>query len=300
MFPLIPFLTATAIATMPLCKAMVRAASDTDTKIQILRQCRCQARNGQDTCGTHKNFFNPSTWTLNVVYGNYFPSLSLDSQDPSTIFHVEHICETMLTKRIVLTQTDVNSIPAEDKNIDVMRVLSCFSSIHPLWNIKLVVKMLVHYTWLVVNQIPCENYLKSFIQNENMSGLMILRIFMPFWGKVTTMRPIIDLVLEELLDKNTKMYTLSLYHDKFLREYLTMDKYPDLDAYVSDRLLPLIHQNRKIARQIYKDRIDSMKEELMMKMWAPERIEAYYEKHGIFLLDECDPWLMAVAHGPRA
>lgn len=284
---------------MPLCKAMVRAASDTDAKIQILRQCRCQARNNQDTCSTHKNFFNTESWVLNVLCGNHFPSLCLGSQDLSTLYHVEHICETIMSKRVVLTQMDVKSIPAEDKNLDVMRVLSSFSSIHPFWNIKLLVKMLVHYTWLIANEIPCKKYLNSIIQNENMSGLMILRIFMPFWGKVTTMRPIIDCILEELLDNNTKMYTISMYNDKFLREYLTMDKISDVEAYISDRLLPLIHQNRKIARQIYKDRIDSMKEELMMKMWAPERIEAYYEKHGIFLLDECDPWLMAVAHGPR-
>ncbi len=299
---------------MPLCKAIVHAMSDVHPRSMIIRQCKSQARHGADTCRVHDDYFRTEPWMNRILCGENFPTLVLSSKDASTEVHKNHILETLRSKRVVMTHQDFRSIPNTEANMDIYRLLCGVSYIHPSWNILLLVRNFVHYVWLLAQNLPHKSYLDTILHNPNMTDLYILRLFIAYWAKCAKLRPIIDIVIRELLENDSKLFTVSLYSEKYILDFMSKKNanedsslIPELQKYMIEEILPIIRNNRKISRQICKDRIDtvnsalqmSVKEELVMKMWAPERIEAYYEKYGIFLLDEADPWLMAIAHGPR-
>ena len=274
------------------CKAMIH------TPTGEIRQCNNKPRHSQDTCRVHKHFFRKDIWISKVLYGRA-PFLSLRSKNSSSVFHANHICETIQSGRVILNKEDVKAIPQSDQYIDIFRLLCSFNCIHPVWNIRLLVKAVVHYVWLIAQGIPTNGYLDSIVNNENLSGLTAVRILLPYWSKVPKVRPILHIIFEDFLEHHSKTKSISLYSNKYILDVLTEDNLPDTKEYVSDLLLPIIVKNRKQNKKIYRDRLDAIKEELMMKMWAPERIEAYQEKYGIFLLDDLDEWLMATATGPR-
>jgi hypothetical protein len=299
---------------MPLCKAIVHTHADEAPRPMIIRQCKSQAMHGADTCRVHKDYFRTEPWMNRILCGENFPILVLSSKDASTEVHKKHILETLLSKRVILTHQYVKQIPNTEQNMDVYRLLCEVSYIHPSWNILLLVRNFVHYVWLLAQNLPHKSYLDSILHNPNMTDIYILRLFVSYWAKCSKLRPIIELVINDLLENDSKMFTVSLYSEKYLLDFMSNGKPTedaslilDVQKYMREVILPIIRENRQISRQICKDKLDtiqpalqmSVKEELMMKMWAPDYIESYYEKYGIFLLDECDPWLMATAHGPR-
>lgn len=274
------------------CKAMIQTGEG------VIRQCNNKPRHDQDTCRVHKNFFRKDIWISKVLYGQA-PILCSGCKNASSVFHANHIHETIQSGRVSLEKEDVKNIPNEDKYIDIYRLLCSSNRINPLWNIKLLVKTTIHYTWLIAQGLDVPYYFESVIENENMTGLTILRFFLPYWSSVRKFRPIIHSIIEQLFETNFKMLPIALYDEKFILNYLTQDNIPDVKEYVSELLIPMMFKDKKKIKKLYRARIDPLKEELMMKMWAPERIEAYQEKYGIFLLDDLDPWLMATATGPR-
>lgn len=274
------------------CQAMIQTGSGE------IRQCNNKPRHGLDTCRVHKDFFRKDKWISKVLYGQA-PILCSGCKNASSVFHANHIHTTIQSGRVVLEKEDVKAIPSEDKYIDIFRLLCSSNCINPLWNIKLLVRTTVHYTWLVAQGLNMPFYFDSILENENMTGLLVIRYFLPYWSVVPKVRPIIHCLIEQMFDTNYKMLPIALYDEKYILNYLTQDNLTDVKEYVSEVLIPMMFKDKKKIKKLYRMRIDSLKEELMMKMWSPERIEAYQEKYGIFLLDDFDTELMATGRGPR-
>ncbi len=275
--------------------------------------CKNHARHHHTTCSSHKHFYNKEQWKRMFfsLDSPYLPT-GVGYEQTTLVGRIEAAIQYSLTNDlIVLTPADCAGIPCPPPErfhllqaptaVDLWTILVSTGKVNPKWNENLTKFTLFHFarmrTPAVLDVAPSlEIRLGPFLKHPAMSPHKLLGYVLSLLYLIIRNRT----YSEEL--KQTSYQTVideftdhpSYKASTFLTDSILTQNISDVPAnimpdeqkqYLKNALLKAVRGKREGFKAFHHNHVEKFKEELVMKVFHPTKVEKWLTEGGFELLD---------------
>jgi len=274
--------------------------------------CQKQARNGHHTCYSHRNFYSKPYWK-NLFFSLDSPYLPLGVgySKESVVGRIEAaVVYALENNLVVLTQEDCATISCpppqqfhfqQQTAVDLWTILVRTGKVDPTWNIPLTkfciytfAKMRLPYLLDVAPSL--DKRLGAFLECPKIEPHKFMENVIGYLSLFLAQRNYPDTIKKETIQYVIREFT---EHPAFKRslflpsEILTQEiqRIPanllteEWRHYLTNIIVQDVRTKRQDVKAFHHQYVENFKEELVMKVFHPNRVEKWLEEGGFELLD---------------
>jgi hypothetical protein len=272
--------------------------------------CKLLPNEGEYVCRRHVDYFKAKKkrkkWINRYINPTVETSLLIGFQEGTHMHREETHIRNVTKKLIILTQEEVQRIPATNYNTDLYLLLCENQYINPLWNKRLLMLCIVVFVkrrqhtfqgfWPTV-----ESHFYSLIQNRKFGYTMLMQYLISEMNRYTMINVILPshrvvdfgLIFDDFFKptkEEHKAYMQGLtgrlsYYSKDVVQSILKCKDEKVKDIFENNIYKYIQQAKTFEKQNQRRRFDPLKREIMETVWHPRNVERWLEQGGFELLE---------------
>lgn len=277
-----------------------------------LQPCKKHSRNGHTTCSSHANFYTKANWT-NLFFSLDSPYLptGLDYPQTSLVGRIQAAIVYALENRlVVLTKEDCATIscpPPEQfyqhqrNAIDLWTILVRTGKVDPRWNLPLtkfaIFTFAMMRTPLVIDIAPpLEKRMGAFLNHPSLEVSKLLENVLAYLSVLMRARlypeGLVEAAYQFVVNEFTEhpSFKGSLFlSDSILTENINKIPAnlitPERREFLRTLIINSTKNKRQDVKAFHHNYVETFKEELVMNVFHPRKVEKWLEEGGFELLD---------------